>query len=119
MTTHQSPQFCANCFAGTLRGDVIPSGTVETIASLPTYVTQPEAGQTPIGVVVLISDAMGWELLNTRALADAYAKRIPAVVLVPEFMDGTRIHFSFSADRPASLQQSRPPRGRSGTSNPN
>jgi len=67
------------------------------IGELPTYVARPETGTAPLGVVVIIPDAFGWELLNTRALADAYAQRIPAVVMVPEFMDGARDHFASPA----------------------
>ncbi|KAK1951982.1 dienelactone hydrolase family protein [Colletotrichum sublineola] len=85
---HQAPRFCADCFKGTLRGDVEPRGTVETVHGLPTYVARPEPGREPAGVVVVLPDAFGWELLNTRALADAYAKRIPAVVLLPDMMNG-------------------------------
>ncbi|KAK1654214.1 hypothetical protein BDP81DRAFT_79585 [Colletotrichum phormii] len=89
---HQAPRFCADCFKGTLRGDVEPKGTVETVYGLPTYVARPEPGRgEPAGVVVILPDAMGWELRNTRALADAYANRIPAVVLLPELMNGYAI----------------------------
>ncbi|KAF9880937.1 dienelactone hydrolase [Colletotrichum karsti] len=84
----QAPRFCADCFKGTLRGDVEPQGTEETISGLPTYVARPEEGREPAGVVVVIPDVFGWKLRNTRALADAYAKRIPAVVLLPEVMNG-------------------------------
>ncbi|GKT91004.1 dienelactone hydrolase family protein [Colletotrichum tofieldiae] len=74
---YQAPRFCADCFKGTLRGDVEPQGTEETIHGLPTYVARPEPGREPAGVVVILPDACGWKLRNTRALADAYAKRIP------------------------------------------
>jgi hypothetical protein len=80
--------FCADCFKGTLRGDVEPAGTVETINGLPTYVARPAADQQPLGVVVIISDAFGWELLNTRALADVYARRGQVLVYVPDFLQG-------------------------------
>jgi hypothetical protein len=89
MTTHQLPTFCADCFKGTLRGDVTPTGTVVETYGLPTYVAKPEEGKEPLGLIVYVADGMGWELLNTRALADTYAKRIPAVVLVPDFMAGS------------------------------
>ena len=79
---------CRDCFAGTLRGDVIPSGKEETIHGIRTYVAGPEPGVEPLGTVVIITDAFGWTLLNTRALADAYARRIPCTVYVPDFMDG-------------------------------
>ncbi|WQF88564.1 Putative dienelactone hydrolase, alpha/Beta hydrolase [Colletotrichum destructivum] len=85
---HQAPRFCADCFRGTLRGDVEPQGTEETVHGLPTYVARPEPGREPAGVVVILPDACGWKLRNTRALADAYARRIPAVVLLPDFMNG-------------------------------
>ncbi|OHW97090.1 dienelactone hydrolase family protein [Colletotrichum incanum] len=85
---YQAPRFCADCFKGTLRGDVEPQGTEETIHGLPTYVARPEPGREPAGVVVILPDVLGWKLRNTRALADAYAKRIPAVVLLPELMNG-------------------------------
>ncbi|KAL1837083.1 hypothetical protein VTJ49DRAFT_4311 [Mycothermus thermophilus] len=79
---------CSDCFRGTLRGDVVPAGTEETIHGRPTYVARPEPGVDPIGTVVIIPDAFGWTLRNTRALADAYARRVPCVVYVPDFMDG-------------------------------
>ena len=79
---------CANCFTGTLRGDVIPRGREEIIYGLPTYVTFPDPGVQPLGTVVIISDAFGWKLLNTRALADVYAQRVPCIVYVPDFMNG-------------------------------
>lgn len=88
MASSQAPRFCADCFKGTLRGDVEPQGVEETVNGLPTYVARPEPGREPAGVVVILPDALGWTLRNTRALADAYAKRIPAVVLLPELMNG-------------------------------
>ncbi|KAL2270787.1 hypothetical protein VTJ83DRAFT_158 [Remersonia thermophila] len=79
---------CSDCFRGTLRGDVVPTGAEETIYGRPTYVARPEPGVNPIGTVVIIPDAFGWTLRNTRALADAYARRVPCVVYLPDFMDG-------------------------------
>jgi dienelactone hydrolase len=80
---------CPDCFRGTLRGDVVPQGVEETIHGLPTYVARPEGSAKPVGVIVIISDAFGWDFLNTRALADAYARRGPFLVYVPDFMAGT------------------------------
>ncbi|OLN85924.1 Protein AIM2-like protein 3 [Colletotrichum chlorophyti] len=88
LPSRQAPLFCADCFRGTLRGDVEPQGTEEIVYGLPTYVTHPEPGREPLGVVVVMPDMFGWKLHNTRALADAYARRIPAVVLLPELMNG-------------------------------
>lgn len=82
--------FCQDCFKGTLRGDAQPTGTVETIHGLPTYVARPDSSSQgePLGLVVIVPDVFGWELLNTRALADSYARRGPFVVYLPDFMDG-------------------------------
>jgi hypothetical protein len=84
----QTPLFCADCLRGTLRGDVKLIGVEEVLYDLPTYVSRPGDDVKPLGVVVIMPDAMGWTLHNTRALADTYAKRIPAVVLIPEVMNG-------------------------------
>ncbi|KAK3299860.1 Alpha/Beta hydrolase protein [Chaetomium fimeti] len=79
---------CRDCFTGTLRDDATPTGHEEVIYGLPTYVTRPEPGVKPLGTVVFITDAFGWKLRNSRTLADAYAKRVPCIVYVPDFMNG-------------------------------
>ena len=79
---------CPDCFKGTLRGDVVPAGTEETVHGLATYVARPLDGATPLGIVVILADAFGWKLRNIRALADAYARRVPCVVYIPDVMDG-------------------------------
>jgi hypothetical protein len=84
----QTPLFCADCLRGTLRGDVKLTGVEEVLYDLPTYVSRPGDDAKPLGVVVIMPDGMGWTLHNTRALADTYAKRIPAIVLIPEVMNG-------------------------------
>lgn len=80
--------YCKDCFTGTLRGDAKPTGTVETVCGLPAYVARPDPGQQALGIVVILPDAFGWELLNTRALADAYARRGPFLVYLPDFQAG-------------------------------
>jgi hypothetical protein len=79
---------CPDCFTGTIRGDITPTGHEEVINGLATYVTRPDAGVEPSGSVVFLTDAFGWKLRNSRALADAYAKRVPCIVYVPDFMNG-------------------------------
>lgn len=79
---------CADCFRGTLRGDAVLTGTVEQVHGLPTYVARPGDGVEPRGVVVIISDGFGWELRNTRAMADNYARRAQLLVYLPDFMNG-------------------------------
>jgi len=83
-----STGYCRDCFTGTLHGDAVITGHVERIHGLPTYVTKPEAGTEPKALIVIISDGFGWELRNSRALADSYAKRGDFLVYLPDFMDG-------------------------------
>ncbi|KXX73691.1 Protein AIM2 [Madurella mycetomatis] len=83
----QAPM-CRDCFTGTLRGDVVPSGAEEAVHGIPTYVARPDPGVQPLGIVVIATDAFGWKLRNTRALADTYARRVPCIVYVPDFFNG-------------------------------
>jgi dienelactone hydrolase len=83
------PGVCADCFRGTLRGDAVLTGTEAQIHGNPTYVARPEDGVEPRGLVVIIPDAFGWKLKNTRALADNYARRAEVLVYLPDFMNGS------------------------------
>ncbi|KAK3342167.1 Alpha/Beta hydrolase protein [Lasiosphaeria hispida] len=80
--------YCKDCFTGTVQSDVVLSGIEQDIHGLPTYVTGPEAGTKPRGTIVVLPDAFGWTLPNTRSLADAYARRVQATVYLPDFMNG-------------------------------
>lgn len=82
------PTLCADCFKGTLHGDVKPQGKEEKIHGLDVYVARPEEGKKPIGLVVIISDIFGWATPNARGLADSYARHGPFLVYVPDFMNG-------------------------------
>ncbi|KAG9248162.1 Alpha/Beta hydrolase protein [Calycina marina] len=78
---------CPDCFSGTTHvGN--PTGSVETIHNIPTYVTKPDEGATPKGLIIYLSDAFGWDFVNNRILADHYAKRGQFLVYVPDFMNG-------------------------------
>ncbi|KAL2017473.1 hypothetical protein VTK56DRAFT_2069 [Thermocarpiscus australiensis] len=82
---------CRDCLTGTIRSNAAPSGSEQTVHGLPTYVTGPGPDVMPLGTVVIIPDAFGWKLPNTRVLADAYARRVPCTVYVPDFMNGYAI----------------------------
>jgi len=76
---------CKDCASGHLK-DGATSGTVTTVHGLPTYVAEPASA--PKGIVVIITDAFGWELPNNRILADNYAKKGGFKVYMPDFMNG-------------------------------
>lgn len=78
---------CPDCFRGGVT-TATPTGTETTIHGLPTYVTHPEDGITPKGIVVILTDGFGWAFVNNRVLADRYAKAGEFLVYCPDFMDG-------------------------------
>ncbi|RYP18764.1 hypothetical protein DL767_009764 [Monosporascus sp. MG133] len=77
---------CAACFTGTVH-QTETKGKVSKLHNRDTYVSGPELIASK-GVVVVISDAFGWELPNTRIWADRLAEKGGWTVLVPDFMDG-------------------------------
>lgn len=79
---------CSDCASGHLH-EGTPAGRVETLHGLPAYVTGPPGNEPSKGTVVIIPDAFGWNLNNSRILADAYAKRAGVTVYLPDFMNGT------------------------------
>lgn len=78
---------CKDCVSGALHSGT-PVGSTETLHGLRTYITRPPASVEPKGVIVIIPDAFGWELVNSRILADNYAQKGQFIVYLPDFMDG-------------------------------
>ncbi|KAG0649896.1 Tropolone synthesis I [Hyphodiscus hymeniophilus] len=76
---------CPDCLTGSVK-EGTPVGTVSTLHGLDTYIARPE--KTPKGVVVIIPDLFGWEISNSRLLADSYAKKGGFLVYLPDFMKG-------------------------------
>jgi dienelactone hydrolase len=79
---------CPDCFRGGVSTSH-PTGIETTIHGLPTYVAQPDDGVTPKGIIVIITDAFGWNFVNNRVLSDHYAKRGGFLVYCPDFMNGS------------------------------
>lgn len=82
------PAISQCCATGSLHAGT-PKGEVTKLHGLDCYITNPPSGTSPKGIVVIIPDAFGIALPNNRILADAYAEKIGAQVLLPDFMDGT------------------------------
>ncbi|KAL1614744.1 hypothetical protein SLS54_009501 [Diplodia seriata] len=75
------------CAAGEIHTGT-PSGRVDKVHGLDCYIASPPVGTEPEGVVVILPDVFGWELVNTRILADAYAAKGNYLVYLPELQDG-------------------------------
>jgi dienelactone hydrolase len=78
---------CAKCITGFLH-EGEPKGTVTSIAGLPTYVAKPVNMRGKPGVIVIVPDVFGWEFINNRLLADAYAEKSGRTIYLPDFMNG-------------------------------
>ncbi|OCL07540.1 dienelactone hydrolase family protein [Glonium stellatum] len=75
------------CAAGEIHSGT-PTGRVAKVHGLDCYIAEPPKGTSPKGVVVIIPDVFGWNLPNSRILADNYATKGGFLVYLPEFMDG-------------------------------
>jgi len=80
-----SAQGLSSCCASGHLHEGTPTGTVEKIAGLDVYVAKPSDGSKTKSVI-FISDVFGWNLPNTRLLADEYAKG-GLYVYVPDVLD--------------------------------
>jgi len=78
---------CPDCFRGTAH-DGQPGGMEEIIHGIRTYVAKPAAGTTSKSTILLITDAFGFNLVNSKLLADTYATRTGCRVLVPDIIPG-------------------------------
>ncbi|KAI1006465.1 hypothetical protein K3495_g1751 [Podosphaera aphanis] len=77
-----------------LRGAIhlgTPTGHIETIHGLQTYVAEPPAGTVPKGIIIYIPDAFGWSFVNNRLLCDRYASNGNFLVYLPDFMNGSSV----------------------------
>lgn len=70
-----------------------PTGRVDTIGGLQTYIAEPKNGSTSKSVV-FISDIFGWEFPNVRLLADEYALA-GFYTYIPDFHEGDSLPLSF------------------------
>ncbi|TLD31485.1 hypothetical protein PspLS_01763 [Pyricularia sp. CBS 133598] len=68
-----------------------PRGSTTRLHGLDSYITEPSDGRPIEGVVVVVSDAFGWEFENTRLLADHYADKGGYRVVVPDFLGGVAL----------------------------
>ncbi|KAF2122869.1 Alpha/Beta hydrolase protein [Lophiotrema nucula] len=67
----------------------IPVGSERKVHGLDCYVSEPPKGIPPKGIIVILPDVFGWKLVNTRILADTFAKEGEWIVYLAEFMNGT------------------------------
>jgi len=84
---------CSECFQGTIH-DGVPQGKEKQFYGRSTYVAEPPDGSEIKGIIVIVSDALGWTFSNMWVLADTMAKEGPFRVYLPEFMNGWSLNAS-------------------------
>lgn len=62
-----------------------PRGTSDVVHGLSSYIA---SGGSNRVIIVIISDAFGWESRDTRLLADMFARKTGWTVYVPDFFGG-------------------------------
>ncbi|KAL8934854.1 MAG: hypothetical protein Q9216_005707 [Gyalolechia sp. 2 TL-2023] len=80
------------CLSGALH-EGKPTGRIDTIGGLQTYVAEPKNGSKTKSIV-FISDIFGWEFPNTRLLADEYALA-GFYTYIPDFHESDSLPISF------------------------
>ncbi|KAG9237600.1 dienelactone hydrolase family protein-like protein [Amylocarpus encephaloides] len=80
------------CLSGSVH-DGTPTGKVETIDNLQTYIAAPKDGSKAKSIVFLV-DIFGWEFKNVRLLADNYAKA-GFYCYIPDIHEGDSLPLEF------------------------
>lgn len=105
---HTSRRFTDHSFIAGLSGKLhegAPTGNIETIDNLQTYVAAPKDGSKAKSIVFLV-DIFGWEFKNVRLLADNYAKA-GFYCYVPDVHQGDSIPLDFlnSVEPPLKVRE--------------
>lgn len=81
---------CPDCFKGSIHGHAVPKGREESLYGMRTYVAggAAEDPATSTATIIFITDAFGFNLVNSKLLADDYATRTGFRVLVPDIIPG-------------------------------
>lgn len=79
---------CADCYTGHDHPGPV-YGRETKLHGHDVYVIEPQTKVLSTkGLIVVISDAFGWNTTNLRGVADRYAERTGYRVYVPDFMHG-------------------------------
>ncbi|KAH7410665.1 dienelactone hydrolase [Cadophora sp. MPI-SDFR-AT-0126] len=83
----------ADCFRGSIH-DGTPTGSERITHGVRTYITSPENAASSQSTIIFITDAFGFNLVNSKILADVYASRTGFRVLVPDIITGGGVPLS-------------------------
>ncbi len=79
---------CPDCFRGSVHTHAEPTGMVETVHGVRTYVAGGSDPGRSKSAIVYLPDAFSLKLVNNKLLADAYAVATGCKVLIPDVVYG-------------------------------
>ncbi|KAH9208491.1 dienelactone hydrolase [Leptodontidium sp. 2 PMI_412] len=85
---------CADCFKGSVHDHAKPTGTEEILHGVRTYTASPVDSAASQSTIIFITDAFGFNLINSKILADIYASKSGFCVLVPDIIPGGGVPLS-------------------------
>lgn len=74
---------CPDCFKGAVHDHAEPTGQIETLHGVKTYIT---GDATAKSAILYLPDAFGLKLVNNKLLADRYAAGTGCKVLIPDLL---------------------------------
>ena len=75
---------CPDCFRGAIHTHAEPTGTIETLHGLKTYVAGGSDSSRSKSTIIYLPDAFSLKLVNNKILADKYASVTGCRVLIPD-----------------------------------
>ncbi|KAJ7445857.1 dienelactone hydrolase endo-1,3,1,4-beta-D-glucanase [Mycena latifolia] len=81
--------FCKDCITGVTH-EGTPEGTIETIGGVACYVATPTVDYPKDKVLLFLTDVFGLELVNSRLLADDFARN-GFKTIIPDYLHGDAI----------------------------
>ncbi|CZR70124.1 uncharacterized protein PAC_20025 [Phialocephala subalpina] len=86
---------CPDCFKGSVHGHAKSTGTEETLHGVLTYIAGSASTQNASkSTIIFITDAFGFNLVNSKLLADYYAEKTGFRVVVPDIIPGGGVPLS-------------------------
>ena len=75
---------CPDCFRGAVHTHATPTGTIETLHGIKTYVAGGSDASRSSSTIIYLPDAFSHKLVNNKILADKYASSTGCRVLFPD-----------------------------------
>jgi dienelactone hydrolase len=79
---------CPDCFRGDVHAHAEPTGTIETVHGVRTYVAGGSDPARSRSAIIYLPDAFSLKLVNNKLLADRYAAATGCRVLIPDVVPG-------------------------------